>query len=86
MSVSPRQINRILNLTFKVTGIREQSEEVNKLLTAMSMAIRLIITLRIMATLLETEHPWLALLTGGLTLGSIITSDLGRLFDTSGAR
>jgi hypothetical protein len=88
MSISPRQINRVLNLTFKVAGLKGQIEAVDQLLKVLSMALKAVITLNLTLTALESTHPYfkvISLLIAGLSAISMF-SDLGKLFDVSGAR
>jgi len=66
MSVSPRTISRIINLSFKVTGLKEQNEAINKLLIGVNTAIRAYITLNLVLNALESSHPYIKVLMLGV--------------------
>jgi len=82
MSINPRQISRVINLSFKVTGLRESNEAIEQLLIQMNTLMRIAMTVGVMLTALESAHPYLKILTlvsGALSLGAIGISQLSKL-------
>jgi len=73
LSVSPRTISRIVNLSFKVTGLKEQNEAMNILLIGINTAIRAYITLNLVLHALESSHPYIKVLLLGVSALSMIS-------------
>jgi hypothetical protein len=90
LSVSPRQISRVLNLSFKVTGLKEQSEGLNQFIMLINDTLRSIMILTIavhgLNLLLSTPTNPIGLLMLGMSALSTISlaqnlltqSDVGR--------
>jgi hypothetical protein len=55
--MSSRQVKRTMYLTLRVTGIRQQSEEVQKLLRLVALAMRSLLTLKLAMTAWATPTP-----------------------------
>ena len=73
MSVSPRTISRIINLSFKVTGLKEENAAINQLLIGINTAIRAYITLNLVLHALESSHPYIKVLLLGVSALSMIS-------------
>jgi len=73
LSVSPRTISRIINLSFKVTGLKEENAAINELLIGINTAIRAYITLNLVLHALESSHPYIKVLLLGVSALSMIS-------------
>jgi len=73
LSVSPRTISRIINLSFKVTGLKEENAAINQLLIGINTAIRAYITLNLVLHALESSHPYIKVLLLGVSALSMIS-------------
>jgi len=71
MGVSPRMIRRVLNLSFRVTGLREYNMEITTMITALNLLLRTIAAVNIALRAMEAGHPYLAALMVGVTLGGV---------------
>jgi len=76
MSVSPRTISRIINLSFKVSGLKEENDQIDALLISINAAIRAYMTLNLVLNALESTHPYIKVLILGVAALSFISMSM----------
>jgi hypothetical protein len=72
--MSVRQVNRLINISFKVSGVKEASDDAAELKKLLNTLLRSIITIQLLVSALEaTSLSPRAIIRGGIAIGSAIS-------------